>query len=131
MNEKFIKAQIRKIERTLDINGVMYKFYRPALNLYGEPLGIRELCDVFGIYSTKNKLSAGDFQILVSDAGNKPALNLFSILTTWEYAKNIRQDDTVIINGKTHKVTDVLNYLEMNSAAAIMLEVVRDGIERV
>ena len=129
-----------KIKRELKRSGIDYEFKRSGVNDFGEPVGeLVPIGVIRGLYHEENsniQITTGDttrirtkkipmILCLYEDttslgSDNEPALD--------EKEFGLKVDDQVVINGKTFKVTGIVNIQEWSIIGDISLEVIDDGL---
>ena len=129
-----------KLKRELKRSGIDYEFKRKGMNEFGEPSGeLVPIGVIRGLYHEENsniQITTGDttrirtkkipmILCLYEDttslgSDNEPTLN--------EKELGLKVDDQVIINGKTFKVTGIVNIQEWSIIGDISLEVIDDGL---
>lgn len=116
-----------KIKRELKRSGIDYKFKRPGVNDFGEPVGEPVVIGTIrGLYHEQNS----SVQITTGDTTQVRTKKIPMILCLYEDTARLalQVGDTVTINDKTFKVTGVVNIQEWNLISDISLEVVDSGI---
>lgn len=116
-----------KIKRELKRSGIDYKFKRPGVNDFGEPVGEPIVIGTIrGLYHEQNS----SVQITTGDTTQVRTKKIPMILCLYEDTArlDLQVGDTVTINAKTFKVTGVVNIQEWNLISDISLEVVDSGI---
>lgn len=119
--------EVYKIKRELKRSGADYEFMRPGTNDFGEPTGEDENVGTLrGLYHERNEHIA----VTMSDTTQVRTKKVPSILCLYEDAISLALaiGDKVKLNGKTMKVTGVVNIQEWNLIADVSLEVVDSGI---
>ena len=123
MNKKF---EVYKLKRELKRSGDDYKFTRLVVNKFGEPLNdAEELGTLRGLYHEKNEHIA----VTMGDTTQVRTKKVPSILCLYEdiVPLTLVIGDMIKLNGRTMKVTGIVNIQEWNLIADISLEVVDDG----
>lgn len=116
-----------KLKRELKRSGIDYKFRRKGTNEFGEPSDELTLLGVIrGLYHEENS----NIQITAGDTTRVRTKKIPMILCLYEdiASLGLRVDDQLVINGKTFKVTGIVNVQEWNLIGDISLEVFDDGI---
>lgn len=116
-----------KIKRELKRSGIDYEFKRTEKNKFGE--STEELKDVGtlkGLYHEQN----GTIQVTTGETTQFRTKKVPMILCLYEDTASLvlQVGDIVKINGKTFKVTGVINIQEWNLISDISLEVVDNGV---
>lgn len=129
-----------KLKRELKRSGIDYEFKRKGMNEFGEPSDeLVPIGVIRGLYHEENsniQITTGDttrirtkkipmILCLYEDttslgSDNEPALD--------EKEFGLKADDQVVINGKTFKVTGIVNIQEWSIIGDISLEVIDDGL---
>jgi hypothetical protein len=129
-----------KLKRELKRSGIDYEFQRLGANDFGEPDDEPTVVgSLKGLYHEQNsniEITTGDttrvrtkkipmILCLFDDttslgSDNEPALD--------EKELGLKVDDQVVINGKTFKVTGIVNIQEWSIIGDISLEVIDDGL---
>lgn len=116
-----------KVRREIKRSGRIFSFARPKLNDFKEPTEEQsEIGEIRGIYheqSSHVKVTTGD----TTQIRSKKIPMILCLYNDVELI-GLKMDDRVSINGKTYKVTGVVNIQEWNIIADVSLEVVDDGI---
>lgn len=121
----YTKIILHRLLQTILWQGKPYTFTRYARNEYGELTEeISEQITLQGLYHNG---SSEHVTVITTDSGSVISKNTPYVITAWDNAKKLRLDDTVVINGKTFKVTGKTNIGEFNSVGEISLEVVLDN----
>lgn len=118
--------EVYKVKRELKRSGVDYEFMRPGVNDFGEPTKEDESVGTLrGLYHEKSEHIA----VTMSDTTQVRTKKVPSILCLHEDVASLALviGDKVKLNGKTMKVTGVVNIQEWNLIADVSLEVVDDG----
>lgn len=119
-----------KLKRELKRSGIDYKFERKGTNEFGEPSDelteLTSLGVIRGLYHEENS----NIQITAGDTTRVRTKKIPMILCLYEdiASLGLRVDDQLVINGKTFKVTGIVNVQEWNLIGDISLEVFDDGI---
>lgn len=124
VNNKF---EVYKVKRELKRSGQDYKFVRPMANKFGEPSDEQnEIGTLRGMYHEQNE----HIMVSMSETTQVRTKKIPSILCLYEDAASLDLviGDRVKINGKTMKVTGVVNIQEWSLIADVSLEVVDSGI---
>lgn len=129
-----------KLKRELKRSGIDYEFKRKGMNEFGEPsdepvpIGV-----IRGLYHEENS----NIQITTGDTTRIRTKKIPMILCLYEDATSLgsdnepaldekefglKVDDQVVINGKTFKVTGIVNIQEWSIIGDISLEVIDDGL---
>lgn len=119
--------EVYKIKRELKRSGADYEFMRPGTNDFGEPTDEDESVGALrGLYHEQNEHIA----VTMSDTTQVRTKKVPSILCLYEDATSLALaiGDKVKLNGKTMKVTGVVNIQEWNLIADVSLEVVDSGV---
>lgn len=119
--------EVYKIKRELKRSSIDYKFKRPNVNDFGEPVGEPIVIGTIrGLYHEQNS----SVQVTTGDTTQVRTKKIPMILCLYEDTARLalQVGDTVTINGKTLKVTGVVNIQEWNLISDISLEVVDSGI---
>lgn len=123
LNKKF---EAYKVKREIRRSGIECLFYRNVLNEFNEPTDDKEeVGKLSGLYHESNS----NISIVMGETTQTRSKKIPMILCLWDDVKPIKllPGDFMILNGKTFKVTGVLNIQEWNIIADISLEVVDDG----
>lgn len=125
MNTKFER---NKIKRLLDKSGTEYKFLRVGKDEFGEPDGEPyEVCSIKAIYHKSNSQTNIYVKNGVGEAATVRTKKEPMLLCLYEDTTSLVSGDYVMINGKRHNVTGVIDVQEWNIIADISLEVVDSG----
>lgn len=120
------KFEAAKLKKELKTSGIEYEFKRLRVNDFGEPIGDGEVVTtVKGLYHEQNS----NVQITTGDAVQIRTKKIPMILCLYDDAAFVvlQVGDITTINGKTFKVTGVVNIQEWSIIADISLEVVDNG----
>lgn len=123
VNNKF---EVYKVKRELKRSGRDYEFTRPKVNDFGEPSDEEESIGILrGLYHEKSE----HIMVSMSDTTQVRTKKVPSILCLYEDATSLALviGDRVKLNGKTMKVTGVVDIQEWNLIADVSLEVVDNG----
>lgn len=123
VNKKF---EVYKLKRELKRSGIEYKFYRSKVNDFGEPSDeVEAIGTILGLYHEQNS----NIQVTTGDTTQVRTKKIPMILCLYDDVASLSFSvgDFVIINGKTFKLTGVVNILEWNIISDISLEVFDDG----
>lgn len=118
--------EVYKLKRELKRSGNDYEFTRPVANKFGEPTKDEDILGALrGLYHEKNEHIA----VTMSDTTQVRTKKVPSILCLYEDTASLALviGDRVKLNGKTMKVTGVVNIQEWNLIADVSLEVVDNG----
>lgn len=119
------KFEAYKIKRELKRSGKSYKILRNKENQFGEPTEeSKEVAKVLGLYHEQNS----NIQVTTGDTTQVRTKKIPMILCLWDDTTSLLVGDYVVINGKTFKVTGVVNIQEWNIIGDISLEVVDNGL---
>lgn len=121
------KFEAYKIKRELKRSGREFEFVRQKKNEFKEFIDESELVGkLIGLYHEQN----GSISISLGDTTQTRTKKTPMILCLYEDASllNLQVGDIVQINGKTFKLTGVVNVQEWNIISDISLEVVDSGI---
>lgn len=117
VNKKF---ECYKIEREIKRSGQSYIFNRLERNGFKELTGnIEVVKTIQGLYHEQNSA----IQITTGDTTQIRTKKIPMILCLFDETKELQVEDVVAINGKTFRVTGVVNIQEWNIIADISLEV--------
>lgn len=119
--------EVYKVKRELKRSGRDYKFTRPGVNDFGEPLDKEEeVGELRGLYHEQSEHIA----VTMSDTTQVRTKKVPSILCLYEDVASLALvvGDRVKLNEKTMKVTGVVNIQEWNLIADVSLEVVDNGV---
>ena len=122
------KFEAAKLKKELKTSGINYEFKRLKVNDFGEPIGNSEVVTTIkGLYHEQNS----NVQITTGETTQIRTKKIPMILCLYDDAALValKVGDVVKINGKTFKVTGVVNIQEWNIIADISLEVVDDGVQ--
>lgn len=125
INKKF---EAYKIKRELKRSGIEYEFKRAGKNNFGEPTeDLSVVGKLKGLYHEQNS----SIRISTGDTTQVRTKKIPMILCLYEDAASLvlKIGDIVEINGKTLKVTGIVNIQEWNIISDISLEVVDNGIQ--
>lgn len=118
--------EVYKLKRELKRSGEDYEFMRMDANKFGEPSGNeKNLGTLRGLYHEENE----HISVVMGDTTQTRTKKVPSILCLYEDAASLALviGDRVKLNGKTMKVTGVVNIQEWNLIADVSLEVVDNG----
>lgn len=121
------KFEAYKIKRELKRSGREFEFVRQKKNEFKEFIDESEsVGKLIGLYHEQN----GSISISLGDTTQTRTKKTPMILCLYEDASllNLQVGDVVQINGKTFKLTGVVNVQEWNIISDISLEVVDSGI---
>lgn len=111
----------KAVEREITKNGSTYTVKRNKVDKHGEPTQeVEEVTTLRGLFH----ISKGFIIKNTSDGSQTKTKGQPMILALWEECETIQNDDFVVINGNTYKITDKNNIEEYNIIADISLEVV-------
>lgn len=129
-----------KLKRELKRSGIDYEFKRKGMNEFGEPSDeLVPIGVIRGLYHEENS----NIQITTGDTTRIRTKKIPMILCLYEDATflgsdnesaldekefGLKVDDQVVINGKTFKVTGIVNIQEWSIIGDISLEVIDDGL---
>ena len=119
--------EVYKLKRELKRSGSDYKFVRQTNNEFGEPSGYEEYLGILrGLYHESNSHVA----VTMSDTTQVRTKKVPSILCLYEDVAPLALviGDRTDINGKTMKVTGIVNIQEWNLIADVSLEVIDNGV---
>ena len=119
--------EVYKIKRELKRSGIDYEFVRPVPNKFGEPSKDAEIVGMLrGLYHEQN----AHISVMTGDTTQTRTKKVPSILCLYEEAAPLCLvvGDRVSINGKTMKVTGIVNIQEWNLIVDVSLEVVDNGV---
>lgn len=117
-----------KLRRELKRSGTDYEFMRPAVNKFGEPTDEDETIGTLrGLYHEQN----AHISVVTGDTTQTRTKKVPSILCLYEDAASLSLSigDKVKLNGKTMKVTGIVNIQEWNLIADVSLEVVDSVVQ--
>lgn len=117
-----------KIKRELKRSGTDYEFKRSGLNDFGEPNNeLVTVGTIKGLYHEQNS----NVQITTGDTTQVRTKKIPMILCLYDDAASLvlQVGDQLEINGKTLKVTGVVNVQEWSIIADISLEVVDNVVQ--
>ena len=120
------KFEAYKLKRELKRSGTNYEVKRFGKNSFGEPTEEIELIGTIrGLYHEQNS----NIQITTGDTTQVRTKKIPMILCLHDDVAvlELAVGDFIIINGKTFKVTGVVNILEWSIISDISLEVFDDG----
>lgn len=118
--------EVYKLKRELKRSGNDYEFMRAVLNEFREPSGeVEVLGTLRGLYHEQNE----HVMVSMSDTTQMRTKKVPSILCLYDDTASLALviGDIVKLNGKTMKVTGVVNIQEWNLISDVSLEVVDDG----
>ena len=121
------KFEVYKIKRELKRSGIDYEFKRTRKNEFGESTNeVTFVVKLKGLYHEQN----GSVQITTGDTTRVRTKKVPMILCLYEDTASLilQIGDIVEINGKTFKVTGVVNIQEWNLISDVSLEVVDNGV---
>ena len=120
------KFEAYKLKRELKRSGTNYEVKRFGKNEFGEPADDIDIIGIVkGLYHEQNS----NIQVTTGDTTQVRTKKIPMILCLHDdvTALKLAVGDFIIINGKTFKVTGVVNILEWNIISDISLEVFDDG----
>lgn len=123
LNKRF---EAYKIRREVRRSGISCLFKRHTLNEFKEPTeDDNVLGSVLGLYHESNN----NIAISTGDTTQTRTKKIPMVLCLWEDVEPLKltAGDFMVLNGKTFKVTGVLNIQEWSIIADISLEVVDNG----
>ena len=110
---------LHRLQVQLNMRGIEYVFSRQALDKFGQPIeGDDDENAIVGIYHESNsyiQMTGGNATVIRT---RKSPM----ILCLFTDGDKIKQGDRVVINGKTYKVSGVLDIQNYHVAADISLE---------
>lgn len=121
------KFEAYKIKREIKRSGRDYKFFRPVANKYGEPTEeMEDIGTIDGLYHEQSE----HIMVSMNDTTQVRTKKTPSILCLYSDTSSLAIviGDRVKINGKTLKVTGVINIQEWSIISDISLEVVDNGL---
>lgn len=126
VNNKF---EVYKVKRELKRSGRDYEFTRPKANGFGEPSDEEDEEEV-GILRGLYHEQSEHVMVSMSDTTQVRTKKVPSILCLYEDAAPLALviGDRVKLNGKTMKVTGVVDIQEWNLIVDVSLEVVDNGV---
>lgn len=118
-----------KLKRELKRSGIDYEFKRKEKNQFGEPDDSKRpsvVGSLVGVYHEQNS----NVEITTGDTTQVRTKKIPMILCLYEDAASLALSvgDMVAINGKTFKLTGIVNVQEWNIIADISLEATDVGI---
>ena len=114
------KFELNKLARLVRVQGVEYTFQRNILNDFKEPTGTASSTVIKGVFhQTTTHLT-----VIEGDAASVQTKPNPFILALYTDAKDVRQNDWVMINGRKYVVTGVNDICNWNIAIDICLEIV-------
>lgn len=119
--------EVYKLKRELKRSGRDYEFTRSKVNEFGEPSDKEEEIGILkGLYHERSE----HIMVSMSDTTQVRTKKVPSILCLYEDAVSLALviGDRVKLNGKTMKVTGVVDIQEWNLIADVSLEVVDNGV---
>ena len=122
------KFEAYKIRREIKKSGKRFNIERKEKNEFGEPTGLIKFVGSFnGLYHEQNS----NVQITTGDTTQVRTKKIPMILCLYDDAASLvlQVGDQLEINGKTLKVTGVVNVQEWNVVADISLEVVDNVVQ--
>lgn len=117
-----------KLKRELKRSGIEYEFKRAKVNGFGEPEGGEDVIGTIkGLYHEQN----GHVRITTGETTQVRTKKIPSILCLYEETAplSLRTGDMVLINGKVHEVTGIVDIQNWNIILDISLEVVDNGVQ--
>lgn len=119
--------EVYKLKRELKRSGIDYEFTRPKANKFGEPSDEEEMIGTLkGLYHEQNE----HISVTMSGTTQIRTKKVPSILCLYEDVASLALviGDKVKLNGKTMKVTGIVNVQEWSLIADVSLEVVDNGV---
>ena len=116
-----------KVKRELKKSGVEFEFIRQGKNEFNEFTDEKKsVGKLMGLYHEQN----GHISITLGDTTQTRTKKTPMILCLYDDVSllNLQVGDAVILNGKTFKLTGIVNIQEWNIICDISLEVVDSGI---
>lgn len=115
------KFELNKISRLIRTSGVEYTFNRAKLNEFREPTTEEvSTTTVKGVFHE----TTSHISVVSSDSSSVKSKQVPYILTLYDAAKGLAQNDYVFINGKKYIVTGLVNIGNWNIVVDISLEAV-------
>ena len=121
------KFEIYKLQRELKRNGISCVFRRYINNEFGEPdhAHENEICTIICLYHEQNS----NIQITTGETTQVRTKKIPMLLCLHEDTSLLKPEDFMVLNGKTYKVTGIVNIQEWNLIDDISLEVVDNVIQ--
>lgn len=121
------KFEAYKIKRELKRNGISCVFKRYENNEFGEPdrTNEKEICAITCLYHEQNS----NIQITTGETTQVRTKKIPMLLCLHEDTNLLKPEDFMVLNGKTYKVTGIVNIQEWNLIDDISLEVVDNVIQ--
>lgn len=119
--------EVYKLKRELKRSGNDYEFVRAVVNKFGEPSSEEMVLGTLrGLYHENNEHIA----VMMTDTTQVRTKKIPNILCLYEDVASLALvvGDKVKLNGKTMKVTGVVNIQEWSLIADVSLEVVDNGV---
>lgn len=119
--------EVYKLKRELKRSGNDYEFMRADTNKFGEPTGDdKAIGTLRGLYHEKNEHIA----VTMADTTQVRTKKVPSILCLYEDTTSLALviGDKVKLNGRTMKITGIVNIQEWSLIADVSLEVVDNGV---
>lgn len=117
-----------KVKREIKRSGTEYTFVRSEPNEYGEPTSdTTTLGTIKGLYHEQNS----NVEITTGDTTQVRTKKIPMVLCLWDDVSPmvLKPGDITEFNGKTFKVTGIVNVQEWSIIGDISLEVVDNGVQ--
>lgn len=111
----------RAVQKAIEINPTKFTFVGEGSNNFGEPDASKQSeVKITGIFVDEESYTT----LNVGDSGQVQKVFSPMLICLWDDScKDIKKDDTVLVNGVTYKVLAVTNLMQLNVIAEISLEV--------
>lgn len=117
--------QLSKVRRLIRTQGQDFYFTKPAKNEFGEPIEDGEPLIIRGVFHEALGFASGHSPKVTSEGTTIRKKDFPMVLTLWESLGELHHTDTMTLNGKTYRVTEIKNVAEANLIANISLEEVQ------
>lgn len=113
---------VHRLLQNINWYGKNYTFKRKTTNEYGEKDGSESIVTSFkGLFHSG---SDDQIKLTTEDGGTVRSKNTYYLMTAWENAESLHQEDTVEINKNVYVVSGIENLSERNIIGEISLELI-------
>lgn len=112
----------RAVEKAVGINPIEFSFTGEGSNDFGEPDASKTTeIKIIGMFVDEESYAT----VNIGDSGQVKKVFSPMIICSWsDSCKDIKKDNTVLVNSITYKVIAVTNLMQLNVVAEISLEAV-------
>lgn len=110
----------RAVEKAVEINPTEFTFVGEGINDFGEPDSSKTAeTKITGIFADEESYAT----LNIGDSGQVQKTFSPMIICSWvDSCKDIKKDNTVLVNGTNYKILAVTNLMQLNVVAEISLE---------